>query len=254
MCLPETLMRVRDQAMSTLDKTADLTRQDEEDLALVSDRRRNDRQIATFRTSCLLLDGEAHPAILRNMSDGGAMFEVLVPVTPEALVTYWWDGIQPVEARVAWVKGNRIGVANLDGAPRVVDVPRPRATRVPIHLPVRIWTGSGGQWTKLHNISMSGVAVTGLKGVAPGTLCTIELNGETLHNACIARVDDGIAGIRFERPLAPARLMQLIESGGHADVTEPPAAPRPDEQRASISVEATEKRAEPAPTQVRRFI
>ncbi len=247
-------MRVRYQAMSDAKTTADSTRQEEEDLALMTDRRRNDRQIATFRTSCLLLDGVAHPAILRNVSDGGAMFEVLVPVVPEALVTYWWDGIQPVEARVAWVKGNRIGVANLNGPPRTIQVPRPRATRVPIDLPVRIWTGSSGQLTRLHNISMSGIAVTGLLGTAPGTLCTIELNGETLHNACVARVDDGIAGIRFERPLAPARLMQLIETCGPAEAEHVTAHSRQDDSHVSHDPDDPGPRPDPGPAPVRRFL
>ena len=90
------------------------------DNALAADRRKNERQIATFRTCCVVLDGEARPAILRNMSDGGAMFEALVPASPGTHITYWWDGIEPVEARVAWVDGNRIGVANLSGPTEAV--------------------------------------------------------------------------------------------------------------------------------------
>jgi len=93
------------------------------DAAPVADRRKNERQIATFRTCCIVIDGEAHPAILRNMSNGGAMFEALVPAKPNTLLTYWWDGIQPVEARVAWVEGNRIGVANLSGPAAAIPVP-----------------------------------------------------------------------------------------------------------------------------------
>lgn len=179
-----------------------------------NDRRKNERQIATFRTCCVVIDGEAHPAILRNMSDGGAMFEALVTPREGDRISYWWDGIDEVKARVAWVKGTRIGVANLSGPAHSVPVPRPRATRVPVNLPVKVWTAMGGQQAELDNISMSGIALHGLRGIEPGTLCTIEISGETLHNASVVRIEGAITGIRFERPLPPARLMQLIEAGG----------------------------------------
>ena len=183
------------------------------DAAPVADRRKNERQIATFRTCCIVIDGEAHPAILRNMSNGGAMFEALVPAKPNTLLTYWWDGIQPVEARVAWVEGNRIGVANLSGPAAAIPVPRPRATRVPARLQVRIWQGSSPQWCELENISMSGIAVHRLDGATTGTLCTMEVGGQTLHNAMIVRSDDLVTGIKFERPLPPAKLIQMLEDG-----------------------------------------
>jgi len=53
------------------------------------DRRKNERQIATFKLACLMVRGEAHPAILRNVSDGGAMLEALVAVNPGDAVVYW---------------------------------------------------------------------------------------------------------------------------------------------------------------------
>ena len=183
------------------------------DEARVADRRKNERQIATFRTCCIVIHGESHPAILRNMSNGGAMFEALVPAQTGTLLSYWWDGIEPVEARVAWVEGNRIGVANLSGPPCTIPVPRPRATRVPARLPVRIWQGAGPQSCELANISMSGIAVHQLPVVAPGSLCTIEVGGQTLHTAMVVRSDEEVTGIRFERPLPPARLIQLLEDG-----------------------------------------
>ncbi|MBB3035333.1 PilZ domain-containing protein [Alteriqipengyuania lutimaris] len=184
--------------------------------APADDRRLNERQVATFRTCCVVVGGEARPAILRNISNGGAMFEALLDVKPDTRVTYWWDGIEAVEARIAWVEGNRIGVANLSGPASPVDVPKPRATRVPTCLPVRVWAGCKGRWTETANISMSGLAVRGLEDLAPGTLCTIEVGGQALHNASIVRREDGLTGIRFERPLAPAKLMQLLEGGGPA--------------------------------------
>ena len=184
--------------------------------APADDRRKNERQIATFRTCCVMVDGEARPAILRNISNGGAMFEALLDVTPDTRITYWWDGIDPVEARIAWVEGNRIGVANLSGPASPVDVPRPRASRVPVRVPVRVWAGCTGRWAEVANISMSGIAVEGLEDLAPGTLCTIEVGGQALHNASIVRREDGLTGIKFERALAPARLMQLLEGGGPA--------------------------------------
>ena len=191
-----------------------------------ADRRENERQIATFRTCCVMLDGVAHPAILRNMSDGGAMFEALLPVERDTRIIYWWDGIDPVDARVAWVDGNRIGVANLSGPAHRIEVPRPRATRVPARLPVRIWSGSRSRRGEMHDISMSGIAVLGLDDIAPGTLCTIELGGQALHNASVVRTEDGITGIRFERPLPPTRLMELLEGVGPASrVPTDPVAP-----------------------------
>ena len=202
--------------MSIITNIADYAGAANRDSAQRDDRRKNERQIATFRTCCVMVDGEAHPAILRNMSDGGAMFEALLDVKPDTSITYWWDGIDSVEARIAWVDGNRIGVANLSGPAHPVDVPKPRATRVPIRLPVRVWAGCKGRWAEMANISMSGIAVAGLDDLAPGTLCTIEVGGQALHNASIVRREDGLTGIKFERALAPAKLMQLIEGGGPA--------------------------------------
>jgi len=190
-----------------------------------ADRRVNERQIATFRTCCVMLNGVARPAILRNMSDGGAMFEALLPVERDTRIIYWWDGIDPVDARVAWVDGNRIGVANLSGPAHRIEVPRPRATRVPARLPVRIWSGSRSRRGEMHDISMSGIAVLGLDDIAPGTLCTIELGGQALHNASVVRTDDGVTGIRFERPLSPARLIALLDAV--APATRMPTEPAP---------------------------
>ena len=150
--------------MSTNSNIAQFPGTGAQDVAPATDRRKNERQIATFRTCCVVIDGEARPAILRNLSDGGAMFEALVPAKPDTHLTYWWDGIDPVEARVAWVSGNRIGVANLSGPAEVVDVPRPRATRVPARLPVRVWSGCKGHRAQMADISLSGIAVEGLEG------------------------------------------------------------------------------------------
>lgn len=206
------------------------------DEAPAADRRKNERQIATFRTCCIVINGEAHPAILRNMSDGGAMFEALVTVQPDMWLTYWWDGIEPVEARVAWVEGNRIGVANLSGPAAPIPVPRPRATRVPARLPVRLWCCSAPRWSELVDISMSGIAVRPLDGVEPGSLCTIEVAGQTLPNATIVRSDDRVTGIKFERPLPPAKLIQLLEDGLAAQHNgTKPVLRRPQATAASVS-------------------
>ncbi len=225
----------------------------EGDCPLEADRRKNERQIATFRTCCVIIDGEAHAAILRNVSDGGAMFEALVEAKRGDLVTYWWDGVDAIEARVAWVDGHRIGVANLSGPAQPHDVPCPRATRVPVHLPVRVWAGCKGHRAEVDNISLSGIAVHGLRGIAVGTLCTIEIGGQALHNASVVRVEDGITGIKFERPLPPARLMQLVEG-------EQPSA-REDARPVGVHTPeaATPDPAEgearaPAPAPLRRFL
>ena len=221
-----------------------------------ADRRKGERQVATFRTCCVVIDGEAHPAILRNMSPGGAMFEALVSARPDMHLTYWWDGIEEVTARVAWVDGTRIGVANLSGPAERIDVPRPRATRVPVRLPVRVWSGLRACRAEMADISMSGIAVQGLDGIAPGALCTIEIGGQTLHNASVVRTEGGITGIRFERPMPPARLMQLIEGGGdHAQlIGKTGVAAKPQPQAQSQPDQATGQDDTPAPAPVRRFL
>jgi|TARA_R100000049_G_scaffold5157_1_gene13794 hypothetical protein len=219
--------------MSSLTNIADYQRGqevavDHGEAAGDGDRRKNERQIATFKLACLMVRGEAHPAILRNVSDGGAMIEALVPVQPGDSVVYWWDGIAQVEARVAWVKGNRLGLANISGPPQPLAVPRQRATRIPVRVPVRVWASCRGHWGELTDISLSGLAVKGLQDIALGTLCTIELGGQALHNATLVRIDGEVAGIRFERPLPPAKLMQLVEGEGPSArvmTRPPPAAP-----------------------------
>ena len=225
-----------------------------------NERRKNERQIATFRTCCVMVDGEAHPAILRNVSEGGAMFEALIETAPGTLLSYYWDGIEPVAARVAWVDGTRIGVANISGPAEAVDVPRPRATRVPAHLPVRVWSGCKGHRAELENISLSGLAVHGLDGIEPGTLCTIEIGGQTLHNASVVRTDDGITGIRFERPLPPARLMQLLDGEGPGarvathPATECDSSPAPRHDAPEGEQTPSDRPDPPAPIPLRRFL
>lgn len=251
--------------MSTCTNIADFPRKGDGPAATpepANDRRKNERQIATFRTCCVVLDGEARPAILRNMSDGGAMFEALVTASPDTRLTYWWDGIEAVEARIAWVDGNRIGVANLSGPAASVEVPRPRATRVPIRLPVRIWSAARGRWAEVENISLSGLAVHGLADVAPGALCTIELGGQTLHNASVVRAEGNLAGIRFERPLSPAKLMQLLEGGGPAArvLTRPTPKEQIPQAQERVIEEAKRIEEDPhsapssAPVPIRRFL
>lgn len=224
--------------MSNLTNIADYQRgqaagADHGEVAEGADRRKNERQIATFKLACLMVRGEAHPAILRNVSDGGAMLEALVAVNPGDAVVYWWDGIAQVEARVAWVNGNRLGLANISGPPQPLAVPRQRATRIPVRVPVRVWAACRGHWGELTDISLTGLAAKGLQGIAPGTLCTIELGGQALHNATLVRIDGEVAGIRFERPLPPAKLMQLVEGEGPSArvMTRPtpadPGAPAP---------------------------
>ena len=242
----------------------DERRDDDSAAASGGERRRNERQIATFRTCCLVLSGgESHPAILRNMSDGGAMFEALVSPDIGDIVSYWWDGILPVEARVAWVKNARIGVANLSGPATAIPVPRPRATRVPVHLPVRVWTAGGAQRAELENISLSGIALHGLVGIEPGMLCTIEISGHSLPNACVVRRDERVVGIKFERPLSPAKLMQLLDGeGALAHVATGPTAshdaPSPAPHASQDDRTAQRQPAEPnkpaQPSTVRRFL
>ncbi len=176
------------------------------------DRRSGVREITIFRPCCIESDERAQIGLIRNMSERGALIESDIEVRKGDTIRYSWESVPAIEARVAWRQGRRFGVQNLvAGAP-----PRPRfphrSVRVPCDMVGTAWIGGEMRECWVVNVSLTGAMLFGLEELPVGKPITLEMAGEEFDNATVRWCDMGSMGLRFAEPLAPSRLMRMLNA------------------------------------------
>ncbi|MEQ8411335.1 MAG: PilZ domain-containing protein [Erythrobacter sp.] len=177
------------------------------------ERRGDNRVKSAYRPGCVLLPGRMVLGVIRNLSKGGAMIELDERIEPGTEVRYFWDETNIMDAVVAWADGRAHGLENAEHA-RPFDNPFPyRSVRVPCAMRAELWVGGQRRFADIENLSLGGVCLRGL-AACRGALLTVKLGDVELCNATVRWVREGVAGVRFERPLTRGDLARILRGFG----------------------------------------
>ena len=183
------------------------------------ERRLHKRFKAAFRASCLLVDGRAHMAMIKNMSRSGVMVELEHPLREGDIVHYFWDERRIASARVAWSDGRYHGLDNHEEQPIFDKEFNYRSVRVPCNGEAELWVDGALHRPNLVNLSLGGAQLEGLR-VRVGALVTLRFNGVELTNACV-RWSHGASpakpartGLAFSRRMSASQLSAILYARG----------------------------------------
>ncbi|MEW4447593.1 PilZ domain-containing protein [Qipengyuania sp. JC766] len=177
---------------------------------IVECRRAADRHLTFLRPCCITLAHGAYLALVRNLSPVGAQIETDQDLRVGETLEYFWDGIEPIEARVVWQDGRRVGVENLAEADPKIFARPDRSARIPCERNAQIWVEGNRFQAVVLNISLRGLMAYGLPEFAPGTLATICLGRRSFEQTRLRWVAHGSAGFQFAEPLGANLLMELL--------------------------------------------
>ena len=181
------------------------------------DRRTARRFKTAFRACCLIADGVAHFAMIKNMSHFGVMVQLDRPLRVGQTVSYFWDEKRIAKARVVWSKGRSHGLENEDEQVIFDKQFRYRSVRVPCRSECEVWVDGARHRPDLANLSLGGAQLVGLR-VRPGALLTLRFQGVDLPNTTVrwshSKTDEGPArsGLSFAQRLTARQLDAILSS------------------------------------------
>lgn len=160
----------------------------------------------------------AHDAGLwrvRNISDGGMMMAVSVPVVPGERLSVALSDTVTLAGRVSWWDGGRCGVAfdrQVDCAALLHDLvaeqrrPFYRPPRLPVSARAIVYCEKGLHSVRLLNLSQHGAGFAHDGRVAPGMKAKLLLADGDEHRGVVRWSHGGRAGMYLVEPLACDRL------------------------------------------------
>lgn len=184
-------------------------------IGMGGERRQANRFKTAFRASCLIANGKAHIAMIKNMSGAGVMVELDQPLRVGQEVRYFWDEKQIIAARVIWSEGRRHGLEN-DELQSVFDRRFAyRSVRVPCSGRAEVWIEGTRFRPQLANLSLGGAQLSGVYA-RPGSLLTLRICGVDLESACArwSRPREGttpaLTGVAFAQRLTASQLSAIL--------------------------------------------
>lgn len=190
---------------------------DEQDLE--SDRRGGDRYRTVWRIAKVTRDGDAGLWRVRNMSDGGMMLAVEVPVTVGERLEIALSETVVIHGRVAWCEAGKCGVA-FDAAVDGNEVLRQlaaeqqsgdyRAPRLPLHTRAQLITDGQASDIELADLSQSGAGFVHQHGhFEVGKALELVLPGGIRRQAIVRWSRGGRGGLWLTEPLGRADLESI---------------------------------------------
>lgn len=187
-----------------------------EDAAAVSDRRSGTRNYAVYR-ACRLNQGQNQSiGIIRNTSEGGAEIQTLAQFRIGEEVTYDDPYMGMRNARVVWVRADRIGVQNIATLQPASDENRSRkhrAIRFELERNAKIWIHGKYEGSRLLNISQTGASFLldrGAIDASVGTLASVSFDGWSFRSAVLRWLEGAQLGLKFEKPFTLTELSALL--------------------------------------------
>ncbi|MGH6649729.1 MAG: PilZ domain-containing protein [Sphingopyxis sp.] len=189
-----------------------------EDQDAASDRRGGDRFRTVWRIAKVTRDGDAGLWRVRNMSDGGMMLAVEVPVSVGERLEIALSETIVISGRVAWCEAGRCGVA-FDAAVDGHDVLRQlaaeqqsgdyRAPRLPVHTRAQLITDGAASDIELADLSQSGAGFVHGGQFEVGKALELVLPGDIRRKAIVRWSRAGRGGLWLTEPLGRADLESI---------------------------------------------
>lgn len=192
---------------------------EEQGPATESDRRGGDRFRTVWRIAKVTRDGDAGLWRVRNMSDGGMMLAVDVPVTIGERLEIALSETIVIHGRVAWCEAGRCGVAfdsEIDGAEVLRRLAAEqqsgdyRAPRLPVHTRAQLVADDGSTSDiELADLSQSGAGFLHDGHFEVGKPLELVLPGGIRRKAIVRWSRKGRGGLWLTEPLGRADLESI---------------------------------------------
>lgn len=182
------------------------------------DRRDGSRYRTVWRIAKVTRDGDAGLWRVRNMSDGGMMLAVDVPVSVGERLEIALSETVVIHGRVAWCEEGRCGVAfdsAIDGADvlkRLAAEQRAgdyRAPRLPVHTRAQLVTDGGSSDIELADLSQNGAGFVHDGHFDVGKPLELVLPGGIRRKAIVRWSRAGRGGLWLTEPLERADLESI---------------------------------------------
>ncbi|OHD00281.1 MAG: pilus assembly protein PilZ [Sphingopyxis sp. RIFCSPHIGHO2_01_FULL_65_24] len=183
-----------------------------------ADRRGGDRFRTVWRIAKVIRDGDAGLWRVRNMSDGGMMLAVEVPVSVGERLEIALSETIVIQGRVAWCEEGRCGVA-FDAAVDGNEVLRQlaaeqqsgdyRAPRLPVHTRAQLITDGAVSDIELADLSQSGAGFLHDVPMEVGKALELVLPGDIRRQAIVRWSRGGRGGLWLTEPLGRADLESI---------------------------------------------
>lgn len=186
--------------------------------ASTGDRRRASRTVAVYKVVKIEQDGNGGLARCRNISNGGMMLDIAIPLALNDALTIELPPDLVLRGRVAWTNGNQCGVAfdrDIDcvqilsqSTPEGGAV-RARSPRLRSHIPARIAADGAIIHTTIKNISQRGMLVTHSGQFRPGLQVQVLMNDGGKREALVQWAQENFAGLFLIDPYSVMELGDL---------------------------------------------
>lgn len=183
-----------------------------------ADRRDGDRFRTVWRIAKVTRDGDAGLWRVRNMSDGGMMLAVDVPVAVGERLEIALSETIVIQGRVAWSREGRCGVA-FDAAVDGTDVLKQlaaeqqsgdyRAPRLPVHTRAQLVTNGTSSDIELADLSQSGAGFLHDGHFEVGKALELVLPGGIRRQAIVRWSRAGRGGLWLTEPLGRTDLESI---------------------------------------------
>ncbi|MBL8651916.1 MAG: PilZ domain-containing protein [Sphingopyxis sp.] len=183
-----------------------------------ADRRGGDRYRTVWRIAKVTRDGDAGLWRVRNMSDGGMMLAVEVPVTIGERLEIALSETIVISGRVAWCEAGKCGVA-FDAAVDGNDVLKQlaaeqqsgdyRAPRLPVHTSAQLIMDGETSQIELADLSQSGAGFVHGGQFEVGKALELVLPGDIRRKAIVRWSRAGRGGLWLTEPLGRADLESI---------------------------------------------
>ncbi|MBX7532454.1 PilZ domain-containing protein [Qipengyuania sp. 1XM1-15A] len=180
----------------------------------IDERRTNFRHLRVFKPAFIESDGKRYVAMLRDLSPGGAGFELedasLVEGQP---VTYRWGDSDAIVGRVVWADAGRVGITN-----ETIDkdfqlrLEKYRSVRMEMSAPAHIYSDGAKIAGETLNFGQRGLCALVSGQIRQGALATIEIGRRCFQNATAKWVDGERVGFALSETMNVSE-MNLLQKG-----------------------------------------
>ena len=181
------------------------------------DRRDGERHMTLYRVGSILVENRRELCLIKNISAGGMMIRLYCSVAEGTAVTIELKSGQPIRGQVSWVRDQQAGVT-FDEPIDVIDIlsasmagPRPRMPRIETDCHAMLRDGANTLRVKVCDISQGGVKIACETIIPRGADVILTLPGVDPQPGIACWVEDGFAGISFNRLIPLDELVGWLQ-------------------------------------------